>query len=184
MESLEEAILRNAEILKLQRPPKQVFNAFKNHFHNYAKQDQYPRLAGISEDLYDRRKDLISLVSTHGEDRLTTILREQCPWLFQRRSRPHHDRHTAVSYMSETKLNLLVSFINILVATGMLFGAIYSLFYVKDEKKRLGLIAGYTVLFALCIGLLTNAKRSEIFSAGAAYAAVLVVFVSGDFGNQ
>lgn len=65
----------------------------------------------------------------------------------------------------------------------LLFGAIFNLFYVTNEERRLGLIAGYTVAFALCVGLLTNARRSEIFAACAAYSAVLVVFVSGSFGT-
>ena len=43
------------------------------------------------------------------------------------------------------------------------------------------MIAGFTVLFAASVGLLTNAKRAEMFASTAAYAAVLVVFVSGDF---
>ena len=44
-------------------------------------------------------------------------------------------------------------------------------------------IAGYTTLFATCVGLLTNARRSEVFAACAAYAAVLIVFVSGNIGS-
>ena len=65
----------------------------------------------------------------------------------------------------------------------LLFGAIYNLYCVTNEQRRLGLIAGYTVAFALCVGLLTNAKRTEVFGACAAYAAVLVVFVSGSLGS-
>ena len=68
---------------------------------------------------------------------------------------------------------------------------------------RLGLIATFTTLFAASVGLLTNARRAELFAATAAYvylplvslkrvadhdvyryAAVLVVFVSGDLGNS
>lgn len=72
----------------------------------------------------------------------------------------------------------------VVLAAVLLFGAIYNLYFVRDDQKRLGLIAGYTVVFALCVGLLTNARRSEIFGACAAYAAVLVVFVSGDLGSN
>jgi hypothetical protein len=80
-------------------------------------------------------------------------------------------------------LHLFVGAINVLLAACILFGAIYNLYYVKSEQKRLGLIAGYTIGFALCLSLLTNARRSEIFGACAAYAAVLVVFVSGNLGD-
>lgn len=77
----------------------------------------------------------------------------------------------------------MVGFINALLAAVLLFGAIYNLYYVKDTRKRLGLIAGYTIAFALYLGVFTNAKRSEIFGACAAYAAVLVVFVGGGLDN-
>ena len=46
------------------------------------------------------------------------------------------------------------------------------------------MIAGFTILFALSVGLLTSAKKAEIFASTAAYAAVLVVFVSADLGNS
>lgn len=48
----------------------------------------------------------------------------------------------------------------------------------------LGMLGGWTVLFATCVGWLTNAKRDQIFAATAAYAAVLVVFVSGTLGGS
>lgn len=54
---------------------------------------------------------------------------------------------------------------------------------MTDEQKRLGLIAGYTTAFAICVGLVTKARRSVVFAACAAYAAVLVVFVSGNLGG-
>ena len=74
--------------------------------------------------------------------------------------------------------------VNIVLAAAFLFGAIYNLYYVQRDQVKLGLIAGYTVAFAMAIGLVTNAKRSEIFGACAAYAAVLVVFVSGNLRNN
>jgi len=74
----------------------------------------------------------------------------------------------------------VVGALNIFLAAGFLFGAIYNLHAVERDQVKLGLIAGYTTAFALCIALVTNARRSEIFGACAAYAAVLVVFVSGN----
>ncbi len=73
--------------------------------------------------------------------------------------------------------------ISTVLAAILLIGAIISLYWVKKPKARLGMIAGFTTLFALSVGLLTNAIRAEVFAATAAYAAVLVVFVSGDLGK-
>lgn len=39
------------------------------------------------------------------------------------------------------------------------------------------------MVFAICVGLVTKAKSFEVFAASAAYAAVLVVFVSGNVGE-
>ena len=47
----------------------------------------------------------------------------------------------------------------------------------------LGLIAMFMVLFAASVAVLTNAKRSEVFAATAAYAAVLVVFASSPLSS-
>lgn len=88
----------------------------------------------------------------------------------------------SIAYFSESRLRLAVAIINLILAAVLLFGAIYNLYLVTNNDKRLGLIAGYTVAFAACVGFATNAKRSEVFAACAAYAAVLVVFVSGNLG--
>jgi hypothetical protein len=90
---------------------------------------------------------------------------------------------SSVGYFSESRLRLAVAIINLILAAVLLFGAIYNLYLVTDNDKRLGLIAGYTVAFAVCVGFATNAKRSEVFATCAAYAAVLVVFVSGNLGS-
>jgi hypothetical protein len=65
----------------------------------------------------------------------------------------------------------------------LLFGAIISLYIVKNQNALLGMVSGWTILFAACVGLLTNAKRDQVFAGTAAYAAVLVVFVSGNLGG-
>ena len=88
-----------------------------------------------------------------------------------------------LAYISEQRLHIFVGIANVLLAAALLFGAIYNLYYVTSDQKRLGFIAGYTVAFAICVGLLTNARRSEVFASCAAYAAVLVVFVSGNLGS-
>jgi hypothetical protein len=88
-----------------------------------------------------------------------------------------------IQYFSPQRIAIVVNAITILLSATFLFGAIYNLYYVRRDQVKLGLIAGYTVAFALSISLISNARRAEIFGACAAYAAVLVVFVSGDLGK-
>ncbi len=60
--------------------------------------------------------------------------------------------------------------------------AVLSILNNRSWKMRLDMVALFTVLFAGVVGLLTNARRAEIFASSAAYAAVLVVYVSGTLG--
>ena len=165
------------QVLKLQRPSKLVHDAFRSYFRNLDKAKAFPKLAGLNETLYDDRHDLISLAQYRDDDRLTTFLRERHPELFRRSTT---EMAKNVGSLSEDRLRAFVGIVNLLTASAMLFGAIYALHYEKNVEKRLALVASFTIAFALCIGLLTNARRPEIFAACAAYAAVLVVFVSGD----
>ena len=91
--------------------------------------------------------------------------------------------------------------ISVVMAAILLIGAIISLYFcelqellqarielifntVHNPHVRLGLLAFWTVLFSLSVSILSTAKRSEVFASTAAYAAVLVVFVSGDLANM
>ena len=146
-----------------------------------ANNEEYPTLGGCSATLYDNRDDIVALARPPEEDRLTRFLRNHCPLLFLER-RPNNG--SSLAYISAKRISIVVGVVNVLLAAAFLFGAIYNLYYVDQDQIKLGLIAGYTVAFAFCISLVTNAKRSEIFGACAAYAAVLVVFVSGDLGGS
>lgn len=79
---------------------------------------------------------------------------------------------------------MVVNTVSVVLAAALLFGAIYNLYYVDRDQVKLGLIAVYTLAFALSVSVMSNARRAEVFGASAAYAAVLVVFVSGDLGRN
>ncbi|KAF0325521.1 hypothetical protein GQ607_007272 [Colletotrichum asianum] len=84
----------------------------------------------------------------------------------------------------EHSISIAVAVISTLIAAILLIGSITGLYFVKNDAAKLGLIAFFTSLFALSVGLTTNARRAEIFAGTAAYAAVLVVFVSGDLSSS
>lgn len=114
-----------------------------------------------------------------------------------------------MGYASGEKIATFISYLSTILATLLLVGAILVLYKVNNNDIRLGLIALFTVIFAASVGLLTNGSMAEVFGATAAsvipfsiqidilhpsgkgsellthnsYAAVLVVFVSGDFTN-
>jgi hypothetical protein len=78
----------------------------------------------------------------------------------------------------ETSIARTVNVVTILVAAIFLIGTIVGFYFVQRPAVKLGMIAAFATAFAGCLGLITNARRVEIFAATAAYAAVLVVFVS------
>ena len=65
----------------------------------------------------------------------------------------------------------------------LLIAPIYTLYHaaLSNRALTLVLIVLFTFVFAGAIVIMTQARRAEVFGACAAYTAVLVVFVSGDF---
>jgi hypothetical protein len=93
----------------------------------------------------------------------------------------NRDKNSAI--ISERKLQNAVAIISSFLSAALLFGSIVSLYFISDPRIVLGMLGVWTILFAVCVGCLTNARRDQIFAATAAYCAVLVVFVSGSLGN-
>lgn len=70
-----------------------------------------------------------------------------------------------------------------LLAVVLLVGSIVTLYYVRGDSARLGILMGFIIIFAFGVALTTGANRDSIFASTAAYAAVLIVFISGDLNN-
>lgn len=73
---------------------------------------------------------------------------------------------------------------NVLLASGLMIGAMILLKNIKTDGPRLAIVSVFTMAFAAGVGLLTNARRSEVYATTAGYAAVLVVYVSGNFASS
>ncbi len=71
-------------------------------------------------------------------------------------------------YFNEKVVERIVSVASVFLTAFLLVGAITALYWVTNARARLGLIAGFTILFAGTIGLLTNARRAETLAATAA----------------
>jgi hypothetical protein len=88
-----------------------------------------------------------------------------------------------IGRFSEHGIFWAVAIADVIVSIVLLIGAMVSLFIVTSPTARISMVCGFTALFAVCVGILTKARRHEVFAASAAYAAVLVVFVSGELGG-
>lgn len=73
-----------------------------------------------------------------------------------------------VAYASGDRIKSFVLYLSTILAALILIGAIVVLYKVKSPDTKLGLLGVFTVAFAACVGLLTNARRTEIFGATAA----------------
>ena len=165
----------------------------------------YSILSGASSSLYPlnmsqsqlRASDYISLSKPAELDLLTNLLRTWLSRLFRAKPPPLFPSHLAgrtlptishlppsqIQYYSYERLRFTASFITTLAAAILLFVPIYALYNTSRSQPSLALalIVMFTVIFAGSLAVITTARRSEIFGACAAYSAVLLVFVSGDF---
>ncbi|KAL2834362.1 hypothetical protein BDW59DRAFT_178782 [Aspergillus cavernicola] len=175
MKEYHEALLLQSEIVKLKRPNKRVLEAYRHWF-----QKPYPVLGGAAKETLDDSDDLVALNTLPEGDYLSMLLRRHWPATEE----VSRDGLYHIGRFKETSITIAVAFISILVASFLLIGSIVGLYFATDDALKLGLVAGFTAVFALSVGLMTNARRAEIFAATAAYAAVLVVFVSGNISNS
>ncbi|KAI9709891.1 MAG: hypothetical protein M1820_002968 [Bogoriella megaspora] len=190
----QEAVLLESAFLSMRKPSKQLYKAFYNHFWNVENpKGSFPSLVRTSSFLYDDREELVALACPPQEDPLSGFLRKYLPDLFMavflltemfKLMRQQTHRRGSLGYFSAHRIAMVVWMVNMIPAVSFFYGAILSLYYARSDKVKLGLVAAHTVAFSLGVSLLTNARWSEVFGACAAYAAVLVVFVSGGLGNQ
>lgn len=91
-------------------------------------------------------------------------------------------RNKHVYYYSERRVQLVGAVVSTLFSAVLLIGAIVCLSAISDRSLglRTGMIVLFTCLFAAVVGLLTNARRAEIFGATAAYASSLSYLCSSD----
>ncbi|KAJ9655398.1 hypothetical protein H2201_008812 [Coniosporium apollinis] len=180
MKEYREALQLESSIASLGQPSRRTLDALRHFFKPKSeKSDGFTLLGSHSAGLYDDENDLIALKTPQQQDRLTSIVQTHFPVFFK--TSPSHSDY---AYVSEHAIARFVNWFSTLLAAILLVGAIVTLYIITSPNWRLGLIAAFTTVFAASIGLLTSARRAEVFAATAAYAAVLVVFVSGDLGGQ
>ncbi len=153
-------------------------NWFFNNTNGKSGGDNIPQLWGASETIFDDPHDPVALRVPADQDRLSEFIQNNFGVFFQTGAPEGRTMFT-----SERLISLFVATFSTILAAVLLLGAIISLYIVQNKHALLGMLSGWTVIFAACVGLLTNTRRDQIFGATAAYAAVLVVFISGNLGG-
>lgn len=170
----DEALLLQSEISKLKHPNKRVLDTYRLWF-----KKPYPALGGLAKTVFDKPEDLVGL-NTAETDYLSLFLRRHWPTqvhpthhltMFQLTSSQQElsrDGRHRIGRFSERSITITVAVVSIVVAAVLLVGSIVGLYWVTSDAAKLGMVAAFTGAFALSVGLMTNAKRAEIFAATAA----------------
>ncbi|KAI2476373.1 hypothetical protein Ptr902_12252 [Pyrenophora tritici-repentis] len=185
-------LVLRAQIAKLHKPSDRLVKAYRYFLKVNGIRDSNDSpmnlLSGRAKDFLSCQpgsdtpdtSDLVALQKPPDYDFLSRTLRNH--WFF--RTKPSAERPDDTFQFEDKNIVRFVAVLSMVLAATLLVGAIVSLYFVRNEKVKLALIAIYTALFAASVKSCTDSKRAEVFAATAAYAAVLVVFVSGDLGGS
>ncbi|CAD6567923.1 MAG: hypothetical protein ASARMPREDX12_000842 [Alectoria sarmentosa] len=176
-----EAMILESQILSLSSPTSRTLKDFKTWFTSgsLTPDSTAPTVAlwGRDEHLFDNENDLVALAPV-DTDRLNLFLKSYFGWFFQvkqERSKEQRRNRTLppkseLFYFPSHRIQRAGAVISVFLSAILLLGAIVCLTAVSNQSTsvRVGMIVLFTCLFAAVVGLLTNARRAEIFGSTAA----------------
>lgn len=125
-------------------------------------------LVGLDRNAWDEKDDLISLGLTSNDDPLAKWVTDKVMvWVHCCIGR-RINMNSLVHYSEDWALRFL-SLISTVLASVLPIVAIVVLYVVQSTHVRLGGLAAFTAVFAFILSVVTNAKRSDVFAATAAY---------------
>jgi len=171
-----------SQIAQLSKPTDRVLAAYEDFLKGTAfggtNEAPLSLIYGRASNFLEEPNDLVALQKPPEDDHLSRFLQNH--WPLQKRADPL----TRTTIYKNAHIVRTVSALDLTLAAVLLIGATVNLYLISSPESKLGLIAMYTLLFASSMVFCTNARRAEVFAATAAYAAVLVVFVSSDLGGD
>ena len=192
---IDEALLLHSKLLALSSPAQRTLKAYKRWF---KPEEGDTKLRGHSSRILDQEDDLVALRVPAAQDRFTSLVQSCVPWLFVVSFTSAKHRHNGtdtdsvqtdalddrIVYISEQGVARFVAIFSTFLAAILLIGAMVTLNYIDTQSWKIITITSFTVMFAGSVSLFTSSGRTEVFAATAAYAAVLVVFMSGNPANH
>ncbi|KAI9765745.1 MAG: hypothetical protein M1840_007179 [Geoglossum simile] len=175
MKEYYELLTLQSQVLQLRPPAKRILKVFDKWL------SHKKPLVGVGKEVFQDTMDMVALGPAQGGDPFSGFLRNHLSCVFKVRGPKVQREWEEIYYFSDLWVAKAATVISI--TTSLSMAAITSLYYVNQPGARLVMIAGYIFVFAVCVTLLSTAQRAEVFAATAAFAAVLVVFVSGNLAN-
>ncbi|KAI0136336.1 hypothetical protein BJ170DRAFT_7181 [Xylariales sp. AK1849] len=173
----QKALVLQSQVANLSNPKQGVLDALRYRLGVDDLKTGYrlPAVGGLAKHYLDDKNDLVAMKSTGSTDALSAWLRTIWP------AKPDGSSlgDQAIQRFKSRSVAIAASVIDTLVAAILLIGAIVSFYFITNPLAKLLALVGFMVVFAVTVTLMTQARPVEIFAATAAYAAVLVVFVSG-----
>ena len=144
----------------------------------------------------DNEQDLVALNRPIDKDILSKFLRAYWPFsgqvsvlhlyhfvAFHSFNEQYIENHDNARSFEHHSLLFVVRLCSTAVAAILVIGPILALYFTKNQDVNLALVIAFVILFAIGLSICTGATRDSIFAGTAAYAAVLIVFVSGNLSN-
>lgn len=168
-------MILESQVLLLNSPSSRTLRDFKRWF----KPSSTPALWDRDEHLFDNEQDLVALAPV-DTDRLNLFLKSYLGFFFQvkeerpsidgRSKEPRSERERELFYFPDRRVQRAGAIISVFLSAILLIGAIVCLTAVANQSTnmRVGMVVLFTCLFAAVVGLLTNARRAEIFGSTAA----------------
>ena len=125
-------------------------------------------------------RDMISLAPDPYREAFSRFLAEKLGWLFLSSKEKQEVNERGFGFFSDDRVRKTTRFIAIILSSILPILSIVILYNVHSTAIRIGLIIVFSTLFSGVVASVSDARNVEIMAATAAYAAVLVVFVSGN----
>ena len=177
---LDKALQAQAWLQSLERPPKHVPEAMRNILEWNV--DLRSSISKIDVEYLDSKysEDTISLTASPNRDALSRFLAIHFGDYFMSSKEKEDVRRTGVGVFSDDRVRRTTRVVAVVLASILPVLSIVILYYVHPTNIRIGLIIVFSTLFSAVVALVSDARNVEVMAATAAYAAVLVVFVSGN----
>ena len=177
---LDEALQAQAWLQSLERPPKHTLETMRKVLKWNV--DLRSSISEIDVEYLDLKNspDIISLTPGPNREAFSRFLISKLSWVLLSSEARQEQRQTGFTILSDNRVRRTTRVVAVVLASILPVLSIVILYYVHSTNIRIGLIVVFSTLFSAVVALVSDARNVEVMAGTAAYAAVLVVFVSGN----